>query len=75
MTKRDISDKREQELYELQQLGFDLVWFTDYHCRINGVMDVYPVNGRYHDLKTGDRGSIVGSVVDFIKGHVELYSK
>lgn len=30
--------------------------FTPYHFRINGVLDVFPTNRRYHDLVTNRRG-------------------
>ena len=29
---------------------------TDYQFRVNGVLDIYPVNRRWHDLRSGGRG-------------------
>ena len=36
--------------YQVQRL-------TQYQYRINGILDIYPVNKRWHDLRNGDRGS------------------
>jgi hypothetical protein len=30
---------------------------TQYQYRINGVIDIYPVNRRWHDLRSGQRGN------------------
>jgi hypothetical protein len=41
--------RRLEENYEVQYL-------TDYQWRINGTIDIYPTNRRYHNLKTQERG-------------------
>lgn len=36
--------------------GFKLVWLTPFQVRVNGVLDLYPTNWKFHNLKTGERG-------------------
>jgi hypothetical protein len=37
--------------------GLKIEWLNDnYQLRIDGVLDIYPTNGRYHIIKTGERG-------------------
>lgn len=44
------------EIKALGRKGFKLEWITPYQCRINGVLDLFPTNWRYHNIKTGKRG-------------------
>jgi hypothetical protein len=30
---------------------------TEYQYRINGIIDIYPVNKRWHDIRSGERGN------------------
>lgn len=39
-----------------EELGLTLVRKTAYQYRIGDVIDVYPTNGKWHDLKTQRRG-------------------
>lgn len=36
--------------------GHSVQRLTDCHYRIDGVLDLYPTNGKWHNLKTGARG-------------------
>jgi hypothetical protein len=46
--------------------GFSIHEFTPYHFRINEILDVYPVNQRWHDIKANERGSYY-DIFDFVK--------
>lgn len=50
----------------LTQLGYDVKMFTEYQFRINGRLDVYPVNRRWHDIKENQRGDYE-DIFDFCK--------
>jgi hypothetical protein len=39
---------------------------TLYQYRINGVLDIYPVNKRWHDMRTGQRGEY-NELIEFIQ--------
>jgi len=75
VNKNDILDKREQEIWGLQDMGYEVHWFTDFHVRINGVLDIYPVNLKWHDLRCKtinerihERGSIINeSITKFVE--------
>ena len=41
----------------LQTKGYRVHQFTPYQFRINGFMDVYPVNRKWHNIRTGERGT------------------
>lgn len=47
---------RSLEISQLQQDGFKVQRITPYQFRVNGRLDLYPVNNRFHDIKTGRRG-------------------
>lgn len=42
---------------------------TDYQFRINGVIDLYPVNKKWHDLRSGRRGTYK-ELVSFIQSRI-----
>lgn len=44
------------KLDHLLELAYEVQEFTPYHFRIEGVLDIYPTNKKYHDLRTGKRG-------------------
>jgi hypothetical protein len=48
--------------YEVQRL-------TQYQYRINGVIDIYPVNKRWHDLRNQERGSY-GELIQFVQSRL-----
>jgi hypothetical protein len=43
---------------------------TQYQYRINGVIDIYPVNKRWHDLRSGQRGNY-NDLVNFITSNTQ----
>ena len=36
--------------------GYKVEWKTDYQCRINDILDLYPIHHRFHNIKTNKRG-------------------
>lgn len=40
----------------LTQDGFKVQQLTDYHYRVDGRLDLFPIRRRYHDIRTGRRG-------------------
>lgn len=50
----------------LRALGHEIEEKTDYHFRVNGTLDVYPVNRRYHDIKKNERGGY-RDVINFVQ--------
>lgn len=50
-------NSRVKEILDLRTKGFKVVELTPYQYRINGFLDLYPKNGRFHDLRTGERGN------------------
>lgn len=47
---------RQQEIEELAELGYSIEKKTEYQYRVNGVIDLYPIHNRWHNIKTGKRG-------------------
>lgn len=47
-----------QKILNLRKKGYRVVELTPYQFRINNQLDIYPVNGKYHNIKTGERGHI-----------------
>lgn len=48
--------RRQKLLDELTEEGFEVRRLTEWQFRINGVLDIYPLHHRYHDLKKNRRG-------------------
>ena len=46
--------------------GFEVKELTEYHYRINGVLDLFPTSNKWHDLTTGKRGR-ARDLVDFAR--------
>lgn len=49
-------ERRKRTMEWLQSNGCHLKWLSDYQVRINGKLDLYLVNGRYHDIEKNKRG-------------------
>lgn len=52
---------RKEELYKrlgetLRRNGHKVHFFTPYQMRVDGILDIYPVNRRWHDIKRNERG-------------------
>lgn len=48
---------RTEEILALRQSNFDVRQLTDYQFRVDGRLDLYPIHRRFHDIKTGKRGT------------------
>jgi hypothetical protein len=51
-----IWDLIQEKLEVLIAYDYQVQRLTQYQYRINGILDIYPVNKRWHDLRSGDRG-------------------
>jgi len=61
----DNFDKLKKLGYEVKDLnGF-------YHKRINGVLDIFPQNMRYHDLRKNERGDY-HNLVKFVQSRMRV---
>lgn len=68
---RQYAAKRTQEIKQsdhfsklIQRLSakYEVRKLTDYQWRINGVLDLYPVNRNYHDIKKNLRGTYIDAM-------------
>lgn len=56
-TRRQRQSSRAHGTEEIQNLvGYRVKQLTEYHFRINHVLDIYPTQRRWHNLKTRKRG-------------------
>lgn len=53
----DRLPQRTEEILALRGKGFTVEQKTDYHFRVDGTLDLFPIHRRYHHLKTNTRGS------------------
>lgn len=51
---------RSAEIEDLSRPGYKVRKLTDYQFRVNGVLDLFPIHRRYHNIKTGRRGGYRG---------------
>ena len=52
----DRSNAR-RSLGRLAKQGYEVRMITEFQYRINGALDVYPTNNKWHNIKTGERGT------------------
>lgn len=53
--------------WRLGKMGYQVHQFTAYHMRINGELDLYPINQRFHIISTGERGDYENPIA-FVQG-------
>lgn len=60
----DIQDHRQKRNFTVGRVikmmskeGFEITQFTDYHFRVNDILDIWPAGANYHNIKTGKRGT------------------
>ncbi len=58
-----------EKLEILAAYGYRIEPLTEYQYRIDGVIDIYPVNKRWHDLRSGERGSY-NEMIHFIQSRL-----
>lgn len=49
--------------------NYEVKKLTDYQYRINGILDLYPIHKRFHNIKTNVRGNYK-SVIDIVKNQI-----
>lgn len=59
--------KRQATIERLASEGFKVDKKTEYHYRINGRLDIYPIHHRYHDIVTNKRGTFQ-AIHSFVHG-------
>jgi len=50
-------DLASRHFEKLKEFNYDIDWVSNYQCRINGSLDIYPISRKYHDLVGQKRGS------------------
>lgn len=57
---------RTNEILGLREKGFKVEQKSEYHFRINGVLDIWPTHNRWHYLKENSRGGYphVNALID-----------
>jgi len=53
----------------LTKLGYEIKALSDYQFRVNGILDIYITNHRYHDLRNNERGDYE-SLTSFVKSKI-----
>jgi hypothetical protein len=48
--------RRTKEIQSLITQGYSVRQLTEYHFRINETLDIFPTAGKFHNLKTQERG-------------------
>lgn len=70
-SKEIVRARRKSYLPELEELGYTVERKTEYQFRINGVLDIYPTNAKFHNIKTGKRGSFAGqNLATFVRRYL-----
>lgn len=54
--KKEHQLKQHMEVIDLIACEFDVSKLTDFQFRVNGRIDLYPMNLRFHNLATDERG-------------------
>lgn len=62
---------RQMEIESLSELGYTVEKKTEYQYRINGLIDLYPIHNRWHNIKTSKRGG-AKSLKQFILNTIKI---
>jgi len=70
--KEKVVARRKSYLPELEEAGYQVEKKTDFQFRVNGRLDIYPVNARWHDTQTQKRGSFHGkNLATFVRRYFQ----
>lgn len=69
--KKDSRDSATTEILALTKKGLRIEMLTPYQYRINGVLDLYPTNRKYHHIRFNRRGIFSGDIERFVKRALE----
>lgn len=61
---------RQQEIEALAKDGYTVEKKTEYQYRINGLIDLYPIHNRWHNIKTNKRGG-AKNLAEYIKQKIK----
>lgn len=61
--------ERTDAILHLKVAGYDVEQKTEFHFRINGAIDLYPIHNRWHDLRSNKRGG-AQDLATWLKGHL-----
>ena len=65
---RRVRNKVKEEINSLR-VSHEMEWLTPYQCRVEGILDLYPTNRKFHNLITGHRG-IFADVLECIENEI-----
>jgi hypothetical protein len=65
---------RTEEIRHLKVQGYDVEQKTEYHFRINGILDLWPIHNRWHDLRTQERGGAKNLAI-FVKERIRPHEE
>lgn len=60
---------RTKAILHLRVAGYDVEQKTEYHFRINGVLDLFPIHNQWHDIRTNERGG-AKDLATFVKERI-----
>lgn len=60
---------RSQRILDLRRRGYTVEQKTEWHFRVNGRIDLWPIHNRWHDLETNERGGAKDLAI-FVKEHI-----
>lgn len=60
---------RTKEILALTELGYTVEMKTEYQYRINNLVDLFPVNNQFHNIKDNRRGHYK-NITAFIKSEI-----
>lgn len=66
--KERLKDNTE-DILALKDMMFEVEKLTEYQYRINKTLDLYPVHRKFHNIKTGKRGTY-GKLLPLLEKHL-----
>ena len=66
LRRRSRLPRRTGQIMALKKQGYSVKQITEYHFRIRGRLDVFPIHNRWHDIKTNKRGGY-REVMQFVR--------
>jgi hypothetical protein len=60
---------RTEQILALKRQGYHVEQKTEFHFRINSILDLWPIHNRWHDLRTHEHGGAKDLAV-FVKERI-----
>lgn len=51
-----VTQKRREDIRQLYKKGRSVVELTPFQYRIDGIIDLFPISGKFHNIKTNEWG-------------------